>query len=190
MNEALAYRDEPFAEKINGQTILMSPSPAVSHNRIAGNIYSIFRQFLKGKKHCVPFFDGVDVHLDDDNVFIPDVMIVCDRNKIKHNGIYGAPDLVVEILSPSTLTRDRGVKKAVYERAGVREYWIVDPLAQSVEVYHLREGKLELDHAYIVYPDWEWERMTEKEKEEARLSVKVSLYDNLEVDVREVFEAF
>ena len=190
MNEALAYRDEPRAEKIAGKTVLMSPSPAVEHNRIAGNIYSIFRQFLKGKKRCEPFFDGVDVYLDDDNIFIPDVMIVCDRNKIRPNGIYGAPDLVVEILSPSTLTRDRSVKKAVYERTGVREYWIVDPLAKSVEVYHWREGRLELDHAYIVYPDWEWERMTEEEKEAARLSVKVSRYDHLEVDVREIFEPF
>ncbi|MBQ7516203.1 MAG: Uma2 family endonuclease [Schwartzia sp.] len=190
MKEALAYRDEPLVEKIDGQIVSMSPSPAVEHNRIAGNIYSIFRQFLKGKKRCEPFFDGVDVHLDDDNIFVPDVMIVCDRSKIRPDGIYGAPDLVVEILSPSTLTRDRGIKKTVYERAGVREYWIVDPLAKSVEVYHLREGKLELDHAYIVYPDWEWERMTEKEKAAARLSVKVSLYDSLDVDVREVFEAF
>ncbi|MBR1885284.1 MAG: Uma2 family endonuclease, partial [Schwartzia sp.] len=104
------------------------------------------------------------------------------------DGIYGAPDLVVEVLSPSTATRDKGTKKAVYERAGVLEYWIVDPLAKSIDVYHLRENRLELDYSYVEFPDWEWARMTEKERAEARLSVKISLYDDLVVDVREVFE--
>ena len=126
--------------------------------------------------------------LDENNNFVPDVLIVCDKDKIKPDGIYGAPDLVVEVLSPSTMTRDRGIKKDTYAKAGVREYWIVDPVSQSIEVYHLHEGRFELDHAYVVFPEWEWERMTEEERSAARLSVKVSLYDDLFVDVREVFE--
>ena len=129
-----------------------------------------------------------DVFLDEKNNFIPDVVIVCDRNKIKHNGVHGVPDLVVEVLSPSTMTRDRGIKKDTYEKAGVKEYWIVSPEEKSIEVYHLRESRFVLDHAYIVFPAWEWERMNEAERAAARLSVKVSLYDDLSVDVREVFE--
>ena len=115
-------------------------------------------------------------------------VLMSPRPATEHNGVFGAPDLVVEVLSPSSITRDKGVKKDAYERAGVKEYWIVDPISQSIEVYHLREGRLALDHAYIIFPDWEWERMTEQEKAEAKLSVKVSLYDDLEVDIREVFE--
>ena len=185
---ALAYREDVREEIINGKTVLMSPRPATKHNRVAGNIYGIFWQFLRGKKRCVAFGDGEPVHLDDKNTLLPDAFIVCDRKKITGKGIYGAPDLVVEVLSPSSITRDKGVKKDAYERAGVQEYWIVDPISQSIEVYHLREGRLALDHAYIIFPDWEWERMTEEEKAEAKLSVKVSLYDDLEVDIREVFE--
>ncbi|MBR1761706.1 MAG: Uma2 family endonuclease [Schwartzia sp.] len=187
MMNNLAYKDEPRAEIIRGKTVMMSPSPTIGHNTVAGNVYRIFANFLRGKR-CRVFTDNVDVHLDEENTFVPDVTIVCDRSKLRADGIYGAPDLVVEVLSPSTATRDKGTKKAVYERAGVLEYWIVDPLAKSIDVYHLRENRLELDYSYVEFPDWEWARMTEKERAEARLSVKISLYDDLVVDVREVFE--
>ncbi len=187
MNTAAAYRDEhDIVEVIHGKDVAMSPRPGTRHMLIAGNICRIFASFLRGKR-CKVFMEP-DVFLDEKNNFVPDVLIVCDKGKIKANGIYGAPDLVVEILSPSTMTRDRGVKKDAYEKAGVKEYWIVDPVSQSIEVYHLKEGRLALDHAYAVFPDWEWERMTEEERAATRLSVKVSLYDDLIVDVREVFE--
>ena len=187
MDTALAYKDELLSELIQGKTVMMSPRPAVSHNAVISNINRIFSNFLRGKR-CRVFTDGVDVHLDEENTFVPDVMIVCDKDKIHYDGIYGAPDLVVEVLSPSSVTRDRGIKKNVYEKSGVKEYWIADPLSKTIEVYLLREGRLELDYAYIVFPEPEWARMTEEERADARLSVKVSLYDDLIVDVREVFE--
>ena len=140
MMNNLAYKDEPRTETIHGKTVMMSPSPTIGHNTISGNIYGIFWRFLKGKR-CRVFMDGADVHLDDENTFIPDVMIVCDRDKIRHDGIYGAPDLVVEVLSPSTATRDKGTKKDVYERAGVKEYWIVDPDKRKVIVYLFGEDE-------------------------------------------------
>ena len=62
--------------------------------------------------------------------------MVCDPEKIHQNGVYGAPDLVAEVLSPSTMKRDKGDKKTAYEQAGVREYWIVDPIKQRVTVHH------------------------------------------------------
>ena len=153
MMNNLAYKDEPRTEIIHGKTVMMSPSPNLRHNSIAGNIHRIFSNFLRGKR-CRVFMDGVDVHLDDENTFIPDLAIVCDRRKLRIDGIYGAPDLVVEVLSPSTATRDKGTKKEVYERAGVKEYWIVDPLAKSIDVYHLRDGRLVLDYSYVEFPDW------------------------------------
>ena len=183
----LAYKDEPFRETIHGQTVLMSPSPNARHNGVIANLCAIFRPFLRGKR-CRLFIDGIDVHLDEENTFVPDLAIVCDRRKIKGDGIHGAPDFVVEVLSLSTMARDKGVKKNAYERAGVQEYWIVDPVSESIEVYHLQNGRFELDHAYVVFPEWEWARMSEEERAEARLSVKVSLYDDLEIDIREVFE--
>ncbi len=164
----------------------MSLRPATSHQIIAGNIHHIFSRYLKGKRYKA--FMEPDVFLDEQNNFVPDVLIACDRDKIKQNGIYGAPDLVVEILSPSTAAKDKGIKKAVYEKTGVKEYWIVDPESKSIDVYHLQNGRLEFFDTFLVYPEWEWERMTDADRAVARLSVKVSLYDDLTVDVREVFE--
>ena len=182
-----ANQDEhTITEIIGGQEVLMSPRPATSHQIIAGNIHHIFSRYLKGKR-CKAFMEP-DVFLDEQNNFVPDVLIVCDRDKIKQNGIYGAPDLVVEILSPSTAAKDKGIKKAVYEKTGVKEYWIVDPESKSIDVYHLQNGRLEFFDTFLVYPEWEWERMTDADRAAARLSVKVSLYDDLTVDVREVFE--
>lgn len=183
----LAYKDELPTEKIDGKIVMMSPRPAVSHNTIVLNIASIFHRFLKGKR-CRAFTDGVDVHLDENNTIIPDVMIVCDRSKIHPDGIYGAPDLVVEVTSPSTARRDFTVKLKAYERAGVREYWLVNPIGKQIEVYLLHDKKFELDNVYTVHPDWEWAQMTEEERAEAQLTVKVSLYEDLYVDIREVFE--
>lgn len=189
MNEhATVYQDEDaiITEMIDGKEYLMSPRPAPRHMTVSTNIHHIFKRFLKGKK-CKAFLE-VDVHLDEKDTLVPDVLIVCDKDKIKPNGIDGAPDLVAEVLSPATAGRDKGVKKAAYEKAGVKEYWIVDPESKSIDVYHLQNGRLEFVDTYLVYPDWEWDRMSDEQRAAARLSVKVSLYDDLLVDVREVFE--
>lgn len=181
------FKEAPRYEIINGQTVMMSPSPATNHNRVSGNIYHAFRTYLKSKR-CEAFSDGVDVHIDENNIVIPDAMIVCRKEIIKGDGIYGAPDLVVEVLSPSTANRDKKTKKFLYEKHGVKEYWIVDPAGKSIEVYHLRDNKMDLNQVYAVYPDWQWKKMTEAEKSEAVLSLRVSLYDDFAIDIREIFE--
>lgn len=186
INVNLAYTDTVPSEKINGEIVRMSPRPAINHNRISGNIYRIFANYLDGKR-CEAFGDGVDVHLDEQNTFSPDVMIVCNPDIIKNDGIYGSPDLVVEVLSPSTAKRDKGIKKDLYEKHGVKEYWIASPNDKSLEVYLLKDGKYVLDDIYTVYPDWQWEKMTEEERSEVHLNLKVSLYDDFTVDIRKIF---
>lgn len=119
---------------------------------------------------------------------IPDAMIVCNKDIIKGRGIFGAPDLIVEVLSPSTAKKDKGVKKTLYEKHGVKEYWIVDILGRSIDVYLLKNGKFELDNVYTLYPEKEWEEMNEEEKSEALLTLKVSLYDDLSIDIRDIFD--
>lgn len=184
---ALSNQDEhTIIEKISGKEVLMSPRPAMKHLEITARIHHLFDRFLAGKR-CKTYIEA-EVHLDEDNIFVPDVLIICDKNKIKANWIDGAPDLVVEVLSASTAARDKGIKKTAYEKAGVKEYWIVDPGSESIDVYHLQDGRLEFADTYIIYPEWEWKSMTEEQRAAARLSVKVSLYDDLIVDVREVFE--
>lgn len=116
-------------------------SPSVIHQLIAGQIFVQLNVFLRKKKaSCVPCIAPVDVQLDcDDRTMVqPDVLVVCDREKIRKSGIFGAPDFVAEILSKATRRKDMVVKLAKYAQAGVREYWLIDPDKQNVLVYDLK----------------------------------------------------
>ena len=150
MNTNLAYKDDAWEKRpeelINGE-VEMSPRPSENHSRVSGNIYRLFSNYLNGRR-CEPFGDGVDVYLDENNQFVPDVMVVCDTEKIKPDGVYGAPDLVVEVLSPSTARNDKTCKKNVYARCGVLEYWIVDPSGKSLEVYRANGTEFILHDVY------------------------------------------
>ena len=186
MNQNLAYREEFWEELIGGKLVAMSPRPAINHSRVSGNIYTIFGSFLRGKP-CEAFADGVDLYLSEENQYIPDGMVVCDPDKIRPNGVYGAPDLVVEILSPSTARYDRGQKKDAYEKYGVREYWIVDPANKTVEQYLLRDGKLHLHEAYAILPDWMLETMKPEERAAVVTEFSCSLFDDLTIRLEDVF---
>jgi len=144
MDGNLAYQEEGREELIDGEFTAMSPRPTYNHNRVASRIYWVFENYLRGK-HCTAIADGMDLYLNEENRFIPDFMVVCDRDKIKSDGVHGAPDLVVEVLSPSTMRNDRMHKKSVYESCGVGEYWLVDPVNRTIEQYLLRDGALALD---------------------------------------------
>ncbi len=120
MNSNLAYQDPPWEELIDGKVVLMAPRPRVDQTRVSGNIYRIFSAYLDGKP-CEAFPDGIELHLTEDDHFIPDGMIVCDKDKIKTNYVQGAPALVVEVLSPSTARNDLGRKMDIYAECGVKE---------------------------------------------------------------------
>ncbi len=185
-----AYNEIPEKrrmELIDGVTVMLAAMPAVNHNRVISNLNRIFQNYLRGKR-CESFSDGVDVHFDEDNVFVPDLLIVCNKDIIQSDGIYGTPDLVVEVLSHSTAKYDKGKKKDIYEKYGVREYWLVNHIDKTIEVYLNKNGSFFLDNIYCIYPDWEWKKMSEEEKSQALLPLKVSLYDDFFIDVREVFE--
>lgn len=186
MDNNLAYQREQREELIGGRVVAMSPSPVWNHVSIAGNIYTLFSNHLKGKK-CRAIPDGFDLHLTEDNVFIPDMMVVCDRDKIRKAGVFGAPDLVVEVLSISTARNDRWFKKNVYETAGVPEYWIVDPKAKTIEVYLLAGGRYALDNVYFYHTPEERAEMTEEERAEAVESFKCHLYDDLVIRLEDIF---
>lgn len=186
MNDNLAYREERNIELIGGEVVAMSPSPVWNHMAVSGNIYGIFRDYLKGKK-CTPIQDGFDLHLSEEDVFIPDMMVVCDPDKIRPDGVHGAPDLVVEVLSPSTAKNDRTRKKDVYARCGVREYWLVSPAEESVEVYLPEEGRFALRDVYTYQP-WTKEVQTEEEQAEAVTHFRCSLYDDFDISLEDIFK--
>ena len=187
MND-LAYAkasDDETYEIINGQVYMMS-RPSTRHMKIELNIASNFKSYLKGKK-CTPF-NETNVFFDEDNIFVPDIIIVCNPDIIEERGIYGTPDLVVEILSKSTAVKDKMDKFAAYEKYGVKEYWIVDPFIKSVEVYLLKDGKFTRNGVYQFYTDEEYKYLNDKEKAETVFEFKVSLYDDFVVNVKDIFE--
>lgn len=186
MNGNLAYQEEPWEELIDGTVVAMSPRPIYNHNRIASKIWNIFDRYLTGKS-CTAIADGVDLYLTEKDRFVPDVMVVCDRDKIHWDGVYGAPDLVVEVLSPRTARYDRRHKKEVYESCGVKEYWIVDPANRTIEQYLLQDGVFQLGPVYISYPDYALHTLTEQERAELVTHFQCSLYDDLDISLDEIF---
>lgn len=181
MNGNPAYQEEPRDELLHGEIYMMS-SPSVNHSQTASNIYYAFRSFLKGKP-CRAFNDGVDVYLTDEDRVIPDAMIVCSKNIIRPDGIHGAPDLVVEVLSPSTAQNDRGYKKDLYESSGVKEYWIVDVKSRSIESYMLSDGKYILDRIYQLASD----DMIERERTFCTDIVPVPFCGGFNIPLEEIF---
>lgn len=137
------WDDSERWELINGVPHAMAPAPSPKHQNIGFELGRQLGNFLQGKPckvYPAPFDVRLNADNDDDTVVQPDLSVVCDRSKIDDKGCKGAPDLVVEILSPSTAQRDRIVKFNLYQQAGVREYWIVEPDSKSVQVCILKDG--------------------------------------------------
>ena len=189
---AAVYEDEKSFdyELIGGKVVMMAP-PRIAHATVSGNLFGIFWNRLRGKK-CQPFAE-VQVEFDRKNRFVPDLVVVCDPDKIKRTRIEGAPDFVVEILSPRTVKNDRTKKLAIYERYGVREYWIVHPEARSIEVYKLTEGKLELDEVYVE-PDEDFAAEEEElldgdpSKGHYHEEIPVGIFEDFSIPLKDVFE--
>lgn len=135
-------------ELIDGELYLMS-SPTTSHQEIVGEIYAQLHDYLKDKK-CKVFISPLDVCLSgvrspkkEYNVLQPDILVVCDENKLtKDMGVQGAPDLVIEVLSPSSRKHDTFVKYNLYQYYGVKEYWIVDEEAGVIYQYIINEKNI------------------------------------------------
>ena len=144
----LTWPDDARYELIDGEAFLMAPAPLIEHQEVAGDVYHQLRNQLDGKP-CRPYIAPVDVRLpraDEadaaiDTVVQPDVLVVCDPAKIDRRGVRGAPDWLLEVLSPSTAAHDQIAKRRTYERAGVREYWLVHPSDRTLTVYVLDNGQ-------------------------------------------------
>lgn len=144
----LTWTGDERYELIDGVAYLMAPAPALDHQEIAGGIYFQTRRAL-GDSSCRVFIAPVDVRLPKGNeaderietVLQPDVLVVCDPAKLDRRGVCGAPDWVVEVLSPATAGHDQIHKRRVYERHGVAEFWLVHPNDRVVTIYCLVDGE-------------------------------------------------
>lgn len=175
--DLLEWDEDVRYELYDGIPVALA-SPTNAHQEISGNLHLQLGTYLKGKK-CRVYYAPFDVRLfekngdrpEDVNVVVqPDLMVVCNPKQVDRHGIHGAPDLVIEILSASTRRIDRLIKLNLYQRAGVREYWIVDPAARTVSVYTLEDGAY---HTPSVY--------------DADSSVRVSILDDCIIDLSAVF---
>jgi len=135
-------------ELIDGVIYLMSPAPAPKHQKISGELFGQLWQFLRGKP-CEVYHAPIDVCLNaggdnDKTVVQPDIIVICDNSKLDGKRCNGVPDMIIEILSPSTANCDIFVKFNKYLQAGVREYWIVNPENKLVRVCILNDGKYDI----------------------------------------------
>ena len=145
--------DERRVELIDGVIYDMA-TPSPIHQKLAMELSRPIEEYIRKKKgNCIVFGAPVDTRIlkDSKTIVQPDVMVVCDRNKLTHHGVEGAPDLIVEILSPSTKRKDMTVKLSKYIEAGVREYWLVDPEKKKVIVYLSEDGDLVEDLDVMIY---------------------------------------
>lgn len=137
-------------ELIDGKAYAMSPAPTISHQTLTGQLFRQIDEALDGAP-CRALIAPVDVLLPSaeetedrtTTVVQPDILVVCDPAKITDRNIRGAPDWIIEVLSPATARHDHLTKRDLYQRAGVREYWLVHPVDRVMTVYVLKEGQFD-----------------------------------------------
>ena len=174
----LKWQFDERVELIKGKIFKMSPAPSSRHQHISGNLFGHIWSYLKGQS-CQAFSAPFDVRLPVPNkktgevntVVQPDICVVCDQSKIDHAGCQGAPDLIVEILSPSSAKKDMKDKFHLYEESGVTEYWAVHPEEKLLEIFVLTHGRYQLHKIYT--------------EDDLAISQAIA---GLEVNMQEVFE--
>lgn len=137
------------AELIDGKLYDMAP-PSFLHQKLVSELHHTLMKYIKanqGQCEAIPAPFAVNLNADDENWVEPDISVICNRNILSDRGCEGAPDFIIEVVSPASRTRDYQTKMVMYANAGVREYWIVDPIKKATTVYYFQE-----DVAPIVFP--------------------------------------
>ena len=177
--EYLTWENDQRCEIVDGDVFAMN-SPGSSHQRIVREISTQLALFFTGKEcevFCAPldviFCGAARADSEIKTVVQPDIMVVCDRAKIEERGIIGSPDLIVEVSSPSTASHDNIRKRALYEREGVHEFWIVSPVDRLVRVYKLGSaGRFNVEEVF-----------------DDEAVIKVERFPGLSIDLKKVFPA-
>lgn len=141
------WPDEERWELIDGVAYDMTPAPTTSHQSVTGNMFGILFGLLRGHP-CRVFAAPVDVLLPSgeetdeevDTTVQPDVFVICNPGIVQEKFVRGTPDWVIEVLSPSTARKDEGIKRDRYQRAGVKEYWLLHPTDRTLVRYRLEDG--------------------------------------------------
>jgi len=190
----LKWPDSERWELIDGEAYTMSPAPTINHQTLVGQLFRQIDEALDGAP-CRALIAPVDVLLPaadetrerTTTVVQPDILVVCNPKKITETNIQGAPDWIIEVLSPATARHDHLTKRALYERAGVREYWLVHPVDRVITVYTLQDGQyggpeiaeMTGERSPKIFPEIviRWQPILEKLPQDAALSSENS-YEN------------
>lgn len=168
IEEIYALPEGKRAELIDGELYMMATLSTI-HQLLVTELLVTIMNYIKGKngncKVLTPI--GVFLHNDDSTYLEPDITVICEQEKLDNKGCHGAPDWVIEIVSPSSKKLDYVIKLAEYQKAGVREYWIVDPLKKIIMVYQLESGE-----APVLY------HFTDK--------IPVGIYEEFAIDFAEI----
>ena len=170
-NDYYNLPEDIHAELIDGQIYYHAP-PSRIHQKLLMELSATIRNYFKTKGgpcevYPAPF--AVKLFAEDDKTVVePDISVICDPNKLTDRGCTGAPDWIIEIISPSTASHDYIYKLNLYAKAGVREYWIVDPDNKKIFVYHLEQADFKAD--CYTFQD----------------KIKANIYDNLSIDFKEL----
>lgn len=143
--EAFQMLPEGTLCQLINDAVIVTPTPLIIHQSVCGDIFMAIHQKVVAEKLGETFFLPIDVYLNQKNAYQPDIVFISNERKeiIRENGIYGAPDLVVEILSKGNAAYDKGVKKDVYEQTGVKEYWLISPTNKRCQGFILKGEKFE-----------------------------------------------
>lgn len=164
-----ALPDGERAELIDGQIYYMAP-PSRKHQLISGELFTIINNYIKSKGgSCEPYIAPFAVFLNEDdkkNYVEPDISVICDKSKLTDKGCSGAPDWIIEVVSPGSRRMDYSIKLFKYRTSGVREYWIVDPDKNRIIVYDLAHD----DMNEYTFAD----------------TVKAGIYDDLSIDFSKI----
>ena len=166
-------KTEEQLEYIDG-IIYNQASPSTMHQRIVTRLIGIFGNYFRGKK-CEPFVSPFDIFLKNEsetNRVQPDISVICNKTGLTENNYVGSPSLVIEVLSPSTASRDVVTKMNLYMRYGIKEYWIVSPTNKEIQIYNFEDCQLKK------------EPITFKNNE----ILKSNIFSDLKIDLKEVFE--
>lgn len=169
IDDIYALPDGKRAELIDGQIYYMAP-PNTKHQRILSFLHLEIGNYIRANKGSCEVFPtpfAVFPFADDSKYLEPDISVVCDKHKLNDHGCNGAPDWIIEIVSPGSRPMDYYTKLSLYRSANVREYWIVDPMKHTILVYDM-----EHDSAPVIYSFFD--------------IVKVNIYDNLYINFSEL----
>ncbi|WP_019907722.1 Uma2 family endonuclease [Thermoanaerobacter indiensis] len=180
-SDYLKLEDGERVELIEGNFVAMSPSPSRIHQKIITEISRVIGNFIKEKNlECEVYVAPFDVRLIDKdeteenckNVVQPDISVICDKSKLDDKGLKGAPDFIIEVVSPSNASIDYVKKLYLYEKFKVKEYWIVNPISKNIFVYKLDEKG----------------QYSEPEKYTIEDTIKVNIFKELEINIAKLIK--